>query len=64
MAALVAVRHNPALHTFCRRLLASGKARKFALVAAMRMLSPSTPSSGTAKHDTFSAVHAPATQTA
>jgi transposase len=38
MAALVAVRHNPALRTFYLRLLASGKAKKLALTAAMRKL--------------------------
>lgn len=38
MAALVAVRHNPRLRTFYERLVAAGKARKLALVAAMRKL--------------------------
>jgi transposase len=34
----VAVRHNPALRAFYRRLVAAGKARKLALTAAMRKL--------------------------
>lgn len=38
MAALVAARHNPPLHTFYTRLRASGKAPKVALVAVMRKL--------------------------
>jgi len=38
MAALVAVRHNPALRAFYLRLVAAGKARKLALIAAMRKL--------------------------
>jgi transposase len=38
MAALVAVRHNPALRTFYQRLIATGKAKKLALTAAMRKL--------------------------
>jgi transposase len=38
MAALVAVRHNPALRAFYRRLVAAGKAKKLALTAAMRKL--------------------------
>jgi transposase len=38
MATLVAVRHNPALRAFYRRLVAAGKARKLALVDAMRKL--------------------------
>jgi transposase len=38
MAALVAVRHNPALRAFYRRLVAAGKAKKLALIAAMRKL--------------------------
>jgi transposase len=38
MAALVAVRHNPALRAFYLRLLAAGKAKKLALTAAMRKL--------------------------
>jgi transposase len=38
MAALVAVRHNPRLHAFYRRLVAAGKAKKLALTAAMRKL--------------------------
>jgi transposase len=49
MAALVAVRHNPALRAFYRRLVAAGKAKKLALTppcASPR--SSSTPSSGTA----------------
>ena len=38
MAALVAVRHNPALRAFYQRLLDAGKAKKLALTAAMRKL--------------------------
>jgi transposase len=38
MAALVAVRHNPALRAFDQRLVAAGKAKKLALIAAMRKL--------------------------
>jgi transposase len=38
MAALVAVRHNPALRAFYLRLVAVGKAKKLALTAAMRKL--------------------------
>jgi transposase len=38
MAALVAVRHNPTLRAFYRRLLAVGKPKKLALTAAMRKL--------------------------
>jgi len=38
MAALVAVRHNPALRAFYERLVAAGKAKKLALTAAMRKL--------------------------
>jgi transposase len=38
MAALVAVRHNPALRAFYRHLVAAGKAKKLALTAAMRKL--------------------------
>jgi transposase len=38
MAALVAVRHNPALRAFYRRMLATGKPKKLALAAAMRKL--------------------------
>lgn len=38
MAALVAVRHNPVLKAFYERLVASGKRKKVALVAAMRKL--------------------------
>jgi transposase len=38
MAALVAARHNPILHTFYRRLRASGKPAKLALTATMRKL--------------------------
>jgi transposase len=38
MAALVAVRHNPALKAFYERLIATGKRRKVALVAAMHKL--------------------------
>ena len=38
MGALVASRHNPAIRDFCQRLLAAGKPKKVALVAAMRKL--------------------------
>ena len=38
MAALVAIRHNPALKAFRDRLVASGKARIVAVVATMRKL--------------------------
>ncbi len=38
LAALVAVRHNPALRAFHLRLVAAGKAKKLALTAAMRKL--------------------------
>lgn len=38
MAALVGVRHNPVLRAFYDRLLAAGKRKKVALVAAMRKL--------------------------
>jgi transposase len=38
MAALVAVRHNPALRAFYLRLIAVGKPKKLALTAAMRKL--------------------------
>lgn len=38
MATLVAVRHNPVLRTYYERLLAAGKCKKVALVAAMRKL--------------------------
>ena len=38
MATLVAVRHNPVLHTFYARLVAAGKAKKVALTACMRKL--------------------------
>jgi transposase len=38
MAALVAARHNPVLRVFYQRLLASGKAKKLALVACMHKL--------------------------
>jgi len=38
MAALVAVRHNPALRAFYLRLVAAGKAKKLALTAAIRKL--------------------------
>lgn len=38
MAALVAIRHNPVLRTFYERLLAAGKPKKVAIVAAMRKL--------------------------
>jgi transposase len=38
MSTLVAVRHNPVLRTYYERLLAAGKRKKVALVAAMRKL--------------------------
>ncbi len=38
MGALVATRHNPQIKEFYERLLASGKAKKVALVACMRKL--------------------------
>jgi transposase len=38
MAALVAIRHNPVLAAYYRRLVVAGKAKKRALVAAMRKL--------------------------
>jgi transposase len=38
MAALVATRHNPEIKAFYSRLVAAGKAKKLALVAAMRKL--------------------------
>ena len=38
LAALVAVRHNPALRAFYQRLVIAGKAKKLALTAAMRKL--------------------------
>lgn len=38
MATLVATRHNPTIRAFYQRLLASGKEKKVALVAAMRKL--------------------------
>jgi transposase len=38
MACLVAIRHNPALKSFYRRLRAAGKPARLALVAAMRKL--------------------------
>jgi transposase len=38
MAALVAVRHNPRLRAFYQQLLARGKAKKLALIAAARKL--------------------------
>lgn len=38
MATLVAVRHNPVFKTFYQRLLAAGKLKKVALVAAMRKM--------------------------
>lgn len=38
MATLVAVRHNPAIRTFYQRLVAAGKRKKVALIAAMRKL--------------------------
>lgn len=38
MATLVATRHNPAIKAFYQRLVASGKEKKVALVAAMRKL--------------------------
>jgi transposase len=38
MAALSAVRHNPALRAFYARLVAAGKDKKLALTAAARKL--------------------------
>jgi transposase len=38
MATLVAIRHNPVIRAFYKRLLASGKLKKVALVACMRKL--------------------------
>ena len=38
MATLVATRHNPRIKAFYQRLLSRGKAKKLALVAAMRKL--------------------------
>lgn len=38
IAAMVAIRHNPPLKAFYERLLASGKARKLALIAVARKL--------------------------
>ena len=38
MAALAAVRHNPVFRAFYQRLLAAGKRKKVALVAAMHKL--------------------------
>ncbi len=38
MATLCAVRHNPVLRDYYQRLLAAGKRKKVALVAAMRKL--------------------------
>jgi transposase len=38
MATIVAIRHNPPIRAFYQRLCARGKARKVALVAAMRKL--------------------------
>lgn len=38
MAALVAIRHNPAIRVFHSRLIAAGKAKKVAIVACMRKL--------------------------
>ena len=38
MATLVATRHNPAIRNFYQRLLAAGKEKKVALIAAMRKL--------------------------
>lgn len=38
MATLVAVRHNPVLRAYYQRLLAAGKRKKVALIAAMRKL--------------------------
>ena len=38
MAALVATRHNPVIAAFYRRLVAAGKPKKLALIAAMRKL--------------------------
>ena len=38
MPTLVAVRHNPVIHTFYQRLLRQGKTKMVALIAAMRKL--------------------------
>lgn len=38
MAAVVAIQHNPTIRTFYQQLLQNGKAKKVALVAAMRKL--------------------------
>jgi transposase len=38
MATLVATRRNPAIRVFYQRLVASGKPKKLALIAAMRKL--------------------------
>ncbi len=38
MAALVAIRHNPAINVFHSRLIAAGKPKKVAIVACMRKL--------------------------
>ena len=38
MATLVAIRHNPTLRIFYDRLVAAGKAKKLALIAALRKL--------------------------
>ena len=38
MGTLAATRHNPVIRVFYQRLLATGKAKKVALVACMRML--------------------------
>jgi transposase len=38
MSTLVAVRHNPVLHTFYERLRRAGKAPKVALTACLRKL--------------------------
>jgi len=46
--ATVAIRHKPVLRTFYQRLVAAGKARKLALVAAMRKLLVILHASGTA----------------
>ncbi len=38
MPALVAMRHNPIVSTFCERLVSNGKPKKLVIIAAMRKL--------------------------
>jgi hypothetical protein len=40
MAAVVAVKHKPAIRAFHSRLIAAGKPKKMAIVACMRKLLP------------------------